>query len=214
MCSEILLAVLLGHLLGCLNPAWLIAKLKRQDIKQLGNGNAGASNTAIQLGLPAGIAVAIFDIAKAAIACILAVCLFPDTVNVDITAANAAVIGHMYPFWLKFRGGKGFACFVGLTACVDWKLALILALTALILVFFSDYIIAATILFISALPAYLAVYQHNFRAAASVAAISIIIFIKHIENFKNIAAGTEPKIKAVLAAKLRKNQNEKEKSSS
>ena len=111
---QYLIAVLLGYILGSSNMAFYIAKGKKADLTAAGSGNLGASNATILLGWKAGILVGIHDIGKAALAVILARLLFPEAEYIGAAAGIAGVLGHIFPFWLKFKGGKGFASFVGM----------------------------------------------------------------------------------------------------
>lgn len=198
---EYLLAILIGYLLGCLNPAWLFSKLHNKDIQKLGNGNPGASNITLNFGLRAGVFVAVLDIAKAIAAFFLSAALFPGITDIGITAACAAVIGHMFPFCFKFKGGKGFASFIGLTFCLNPKAAVIILLIAVALAFLTNYIIAATFTFIVGVPCYAAFGIRNFIVALGIAAVSVVIFSKHLKNISKIRAGTEPKLRTALRSK-------------
>lgn len=201
MYYEYSLAILIGYLLGCLNPAWFVSKLHNQNIQKLGNGNPGASNITLNFGLRAGAFVAALDIVKAIAAFFLSTALFPDLTDIGILAACAAVIGHMFPFCFKFRGGKGFASFIGLTLCLDLKAAIVILLIAAALAFLTNYIIAATFTFIISVPCYAAFGIGNFIAALGIAVVSVIIFSKHLKNLSKIRAGTEPKLRAALTSK-------------
>ena len=115
---------LLGYVLGCSNLAYYISRAAKKDIRQSGTGNLGASNATVLFGWKAGVAVAVHDAGKALLAVLLAKLLFPNLEYAGAAAGVAAVLGHIYPFYLKFKGGKGTASFVGLTLALNWKLAL------------------------------------------------------------------------------------------
>ena len=102
-------AVILGYLLGCSSMAYYIGLLKKKDIRTAGSGNLGASNATVLFGWGAGIAVAVHDIGKAFLAVILAKWMFPEVEYAGAAAGVACVLGHIFPFCLKFRGGKGLA---------------------------------------------------------------------------------------------------------
>lgn len=196
------IAVAVGYVLGCFNPAWLIVKISYgKDITKLGNGNPGASNTALNFGLSLGTGVALLDIVKAILAYLVITRVYPDVKDIGIIAATFAVIGHMFPFTMGFKGGKGFAAYIGLTACVNMRLATILLLFATIAAFGTKRIIAATFTFIFVLPIYALNNSVDLAATTAIAVTSVIIFAKHIENLKNIRAGTEPKLTDVLNRK-------------
>lgn len=203
--ASLALAVLLGYLLGCISPAYTIARMKHRDIKQAGNGNAGASNVTMQFGPAMGALTAAIDILKAAAAFRLAVILFPaaDTVsatagNIGIVAANAAVLGHIFPFYLKFNGGKGFASYIGLSLCVSPIFTIGILAGSLVFTALTGYIICSTFSLIIALPLFLWLGLNDAQAAIGVGAISCIVAIRHAENLARIKNGTEPKIQDVF----------------
>ena len=102
-----LLAVILGYLLGCSSMAYYIGKIQKTDIRTAGSGNLGASNTTVLFGWGAGVAVALHDIGKAILAVLAAKWLFPGLEYAGAAAGVACVLGHIFPFYLGFRGGKG-----------------------------------------------------------------------------------------------------------
>ena len=107
------LAIIIGYLLGAIPSAYIAGRLiKRLDIRQVGGGNMGALNTMREIGTRAGIAVLITDIAKGSVTVLIAQWLGVSTIFVYI-AGFAAIVGHMCPVFLKFRGGKGAATTLG-----------------------------------------------------------------------------------------------------
>ena len=137
-----ILVVALGYLLGCSNMAKYIAAMKKVDLSAGGSGNPGASNAVILMGWGAGVLVAIHDIGKAALAVILARLMFPGAPLIGAAAGVAAVLGHIYPFWMKFKGGKGFASYLGMTIALNWKFAIVVLLLVAVVTLITDYIVA------------------------------------------------------------------------
>ena len=115
-------AIALGYLLGCADAAWLAARLAGKDVKKMGNGNVGASNVAMSMGVFPGVLVATWDIFKAVLAGMAAAYILQAPVLACVLSAAMAVVGHVYPFWLGFDGGKGFAPYVGFVVFMDWRL--------------------------------------------------------------------------------------------
>lgn len=111
------IVILAAYLLGCSNMAVYLAKLKNVDLTK-GSGNPGTSNATILMGWNAGVIVGIHDIGKAALAVILAELIFPDLKYVGAAAGVACILGHIFPFYMGFRGGKGFASYLGMTPCL------------------------------------------------------------------------------------------------
>lgn len=99
-------SIIIGYLLGCISPAALVSKIKNKDLRKSGTGNLGATNTLLVFGKSWGVCVMLFDVAKAFTACKLARWLFPSLPIAGMLAGSAAVAGHIYPFYMKFRGGK------------------------------------------------------------------------------------------------------------
>lgn len=114
MVLETVISLVIGYLLGTLSPAALFAKLKKVNLRKRGTGNLGATNTTMVLGKQYGALVMILDIGKAFLACKLAELLFPELAVAGLLAGAAAVVGHIYPFYMKFKGGKGLAAFGGM----------------------------------------------------------------------------------------------------
>ena len=199
--------VLLGYLLGCSNLAWFLAKAKGVDIRGKGSGNPGASNAMILMGWKAGILVGLHDIGKAALAVFLAKSLFPSLPLAGEVAGAACVLGHLFPFYLGFRGGKGFASYLGMTAMLNWRFALVIGLAIIVLVLITDYMVVGTMTTVVSFPVYNLLTRH-FSAAALLAVISLFIIWKHRENFRRILDGTEIGLRKAHRGDLRE-KNEK-----
>ncbi|MBQ4111933.1 MAG: glycerol-3-phosphate acyltransferase, partial [Clostridia bacterium] len=101
------LCLLIGYVTGTINPSYIIARLRGFDIREKGSGNAGASNALILFGKVLGIGCALFDIAKAAFAIWLCGRLFPGLAYSLAITGVACILGHVFPFYMKFKGGKG-----------------------------------------------------------------------------------------------------------
>ena len=133
---KIILCLLLGYLPGCINPAALLARLRGVDLRRRGTKNLGATNAMLSLGKAAGAAVLLFDAGKAYGACCIAQRLFPEVDQAGLWAGCAAVAGHIFPFYLRFRGGKGFASLCGLGLAHDpvcFALLLVLGIALMII---------------------------------------------------------------------------------
>ena len=195
------IAALLGYLLGCSNMAWFLARRRGFDIRAHGSGNAGASNAAVTMGLKIGILVGLHDILKSCIAALLAAYLFPATPGAAAVAGAAAVIGHIFPFYLRFRGGKGFASFVGMILALDWRFFLVIIVAVLLITLISDYIAVGTLTTIVAFPIYLVVTRMGTLIICAVCLASLVMFFKHIINIKRICTGEEIGLRRTLSKK-------------
>lgn len=193
-----ILSVLLGYLLGCSNMAFYIGKLKNKDLRSAGSNNLGASNAAVLLGWGAGITVALHDIGKAAVAVLLAQLLFPELEHAGAAAGVAAVMGHIFPFYLGFQGGKGLASYFGMTLALNWRLALIVAAVIVLATLITDYIVIGTFSTIVVVPAYMGIIAHNLILAAILCVASAVIFCKHRENIGRILRKEEIGLRSTI----------------
>lgn len=193
-----LFVILLGYLLGCSNMAYYIGKAKHKDLRSAGSNNLGASNAAVLLGWGAGIAVALHDIGKAALAVLLAKLLFPQAEFAGAAAGVAAVLGHIFPFYLGFKGGKGLASFYGMALALDWKLGVLAGLVILLATLITDYIVIGTFSTIVVVPTYLGIVFQSLLLAGIVCVASLVIFYKHWENIGRIIRKEEIGLRSTI----------------
>lgn len=193
-----IIPILLGYLLGCSNMAYYISRYQKKDLRSGGSGNLGASNATILLGWKAGVAVALHDIGKAAVAVLLAKLLFPELELAGAAAGVAAVYGHIFPFYLKFKGGKGLASFWGMTVALNWKLGLIAGLVILLATVITDYIVIGTFSTIALVPAYTGLVLHSWIMALVVFLASAVIFYKHWENIGRLIRREELGLRSAI----------------
>ncbi len=182
---------IIGYLFGCVNMAYFIAKSKGIDIKKVGSNNPGASNVFISVSKAAGVAVGACDILKSFFAAELTFLLFSGNFEAAIIAGAAAVIGHDFPFWMKFKGGKGLAPFMGVILFYDWRifLAFVVIITAIILI--TDYIVIGTFTVTAFMPLYEIFIKKDLALAAIFLVLAGLIWFMHRENMKRIIKGTE-----------------------
>ncbi len=186
-----LICITMGYLLGCLSPAFIIGLLKGYDVRKSGSGNAGASNTVIMAGKFAGFIVAVSDILKAALAWYAASWIFPQAELAPIIGGVSCIIGHMYPVFLRFKGGKGLACLGGVILAYSPKSFVLMLSLALLIAVVTNYICLVTTGMSLVFPAYYGIVT-GFWLGALVLAIPVLpIFIKHRENFRRLRAGQE-----------------------
>lgn len=198
-----LISVILGYLLGSSNMALYLSLIKGVDFRGKGSGNLGASNATVLMGWKAGVLVGIHDIGKAFFAVFLSRLLFPALPYIGAVAGVSAVIGHIFPFYLRFRGGKGFASFLGMTLALNWKFALIVLALVVLATVLTDYIVAGTVTAITVVPAYLGIAGRSPVFAAIILVATVVIIFKHLENFKRIRNGTEIGLRSTIRGKHR-----------
>lgn len=181
-----LFAVLGGYLLGCSNMAFYLEKMTKKSIRGGGSGNLGASNTVIRLGWMAGLLVGIHDIGKALLVVYLARWLLPQWEYAAVAAGIACVLGHIFPFYLKFKGGKGFASYVGVIFALDWRIALAIIVMIFVVTLITDYIVAATMMTTISAPISLGLHQGKWILALILCIGSAVILYRHRENLVRI----------------------------
>ena len=196
------LIVLLAYLLGTSNLAYFIARRRGINILQTGTGNPGASNAMMLLGWKTGILVGLHDVGKAFLAAFLAGLLFPELPLSREVAGAACVLGHLFPFYLSFRGGKGFASTLGMIAALNWRFVLLLGVAIIVVVLITAYIVTGTVLTVLSYPLY-CLATHQLIAAAILAGIALIILMKHRVNFVRIWKGTEVGLRRAHKGELR-----------
>ncbi len=188
-------AILIGYLLGCFNLAFIISKVKKVDLQNTGSKNLGASNTFITVGKGLGVLVGACDIFKCTLVVILARLIFPDIDYLPYIAGVACVMGHMFPFYLKFKGGKGFASFLGMSLGIHWKYFIVIGICIILITLITKYIVLATMATVISYPVFLFFDTQNWIIVTMVAILSCIIIMKHYKNLIRIAKGEEFKFK-------------------
>ena len=188
---QYILVIILSYILGSSNMAKYIAAVKKVDLSAGGSGNPGASNAVILMGWSAGVLTAVHDIGKSALAVVLARLMFPDLPLIGATAGVASVLGHIYPFWMKFKGGKGFASYLGMTIALHWKFAIAVLLLVVVVTLITDYIVAATTTTIVIVPIGIGLLTQSLLIPLILLVASAVIAWKHKDNYVRMMSGTE-----------------------
>lgn len=187
----IIACILIGYLVGGINPAYIIGRLKGFDIRARGSGNAGASNAVIVMGKGVGVFTAIFDIAKAYLSVKLVEWLFPQVKLAGVLCGSACILGHIFPPLMRFRGGKGLACLGGVVLALDWLVFVILLSIELVLVLVVDYICVVPITASIVYPIIYAVRTGSIVGTAALLVVAVVILFKHRINIRRIMNGEE-----------------------
>lgn len=186
-----LLAFALGYLLGAIPFGLVLTRLAgKGDIRQVGSGNIGATNVLRtgSKGLAAG--TLLLDALKGAAAVWIAARLWPDGARY---AAAGALIGHLYPVWLRFRGGKGVATLLGVLAALLWQAAIVYAALWIGLLLLLRISSVAGMVAAASAPAAAAVLGRG-DLVPMLAVFAVLVIWKHKENLARIRAGTEPRV--------------------
>ncbi len=197
-----LIASLIGYLFGMLPTAYLLARFTRGiDIREHGSGNVGASNATIVLGWRYGVITALTDVLKAFLAMRLVAGLFPAQPAVAYVAGIAAILGHIFPLVLRFRGGKGVAALVGLLFGLDWRLGLLAILFTAAITILANYILFASLTLFTALPVLTWQMGYVWSCVALAVLVTGAAYYKHAINVRRLMSGEEVPLRAVMPRK-------------
>jgi glycerol-3-phosphate acyltransferase PlsY len=191
------LCVALGYVLGSLSFATLLVKLATgKDIRAEGSGNAGATNVLRSHGKGLALAVAALDIAKGALAVWLVRLVTADPA-VAAAAGAAAVVGHVFPIFYGFRGGKGVATVVGAFLVLAPMATLICLAVFVAIVAVTRYVSLGSVVSVCLLPPVAGLLFHApLPVIVAGALVAVLVVLTHTENLKRLAAGTEGKLGA------------------
>lgn len=193
---DIFLTAACSYLLGSIPFGFILVRIFRgQDVRLTGSGNIGATNVARSS--PAlGIFTLLLDALKGLAAVALTRALFPGRNTLTGVAALFAILGHMFPLWLKFRGGKGVATALGSFAILAPKPLLVALAIFVVVVLLFRHVSLGSILAVALFPL-LAWLMHDYAASSQMLALmavaSIFIVAKHYQNIRRLLAGTEPR---------------------
>jgi acyl phosphate:glycerol-3-phosphate acyltransferase len=194
----ILISAVTGYLLGSIPFGYLLVRAFRgADVRTIGSGNIGATNVARTSPL-LGLLTLALDVLKGAAGVGLALMLFPGSRTAAFVAALAAVCGHIFPVWLRFRGGKGVATGLGSFGLLTPK-AILLAMTVFVVMLATfRYVSLASVAAAASLPVFALLLREGSGSVqiVLVSLSSALIILKHRQNIRRLMGGTEPKFKA------------------
>jgi glycerol-3-phosphate acyltransferase PlsY len=188
-----LLALIFGYLLGSIPFGLLLTRAAGLgDVRSIGSGNIGATNVLRTGNKGLAAATLLLDALKGTAAVLIVAAMDPVAA---LVAGLGAFLGHLYPVWLGFKGGKGVATYLGVLIAVAWKAALVFAIVWIGLAAITRQSSTAALTAVVAVP--VALYLLGLPAAAVLFAVmSVIVWVKHRANIKRLWAGTEPRIGA------------------
>lgn len=197
---EYILVIIIGYIIGNINPAILIARyVKNIDIRDVNSKNAGTSNAALTLGMKYGVLVGVLDLLKGIIpALLLRFVFFPDNDAFWVIGGLSVVAGHVYPLFYELKGGKGTATFGGLVMVLLPIPSLILFILFWIITYFTDFIAIATILIILFVPIIMVFQGYTEVSVLFVILFWCLSFYKHLPNLIRIYRGEEKGLSVAL----------------
>jgi len=190
----LVVAFLLGYLLGSIPFGLILTKLGGSgDIRALGSGNIGATNVLRPGNKGLAVATLLGDALKGTLAVVIAG--YYGGPNAAMLAAFGAFLGHLYPVWLKFKGGKGVATYIGVLIGLFWPAALMFCLIWLATAVTTRYSSLSALVAAFVTPLFLWWFGHPALASLFVV-LTLLLFWKHSENIKRLQSGTEGRIGA------------------
>jgi glycerol-3-phosphate acyltransferase PlsY len=199
---NVILAIVIGYLLGNINASYILGKVfKGIDIREKGSSNAGASNAVIVMGWKFGAATFLIDALKAAVAMWSVKYITSGNTDLAVLAGVMAMVGHIYPVFMKFKGGKGIASILGMMLGLNGYIALVLYITIVLGSLITNYLVIGELMILILFPitVYLLGYS-NFIVILIIFACLLSAY-KLRENFIRTFKGTEQKLSSVFPKK-------------
>lgn len=189
-----ILCAAMGYLLGMINPAYIFGRLHGLDVRQYGSPNAGATNATMIMGKKTGLACMFIDVFKAFAAYKAAVRLFPMLTFAGVLAGVACILGHIFPAWMHFSGGKGLACMMGMILAHNWKLFVVLLIAEVLLVLAVGYICMMALSLSVLFPVIYVILSGDWIGFAVLALLIPVVLYKHLPNIRRILQGKELRV--------------------
>jgi len=206
--------IVLAYLIGSIPTAvWVSKNIFGIDIREHGSGNAGATNTFRVLGSKAGSMVMLVDVLKGFIAVKLALFSHLTTfsepfVNLQIFLGLAAVVGHIFPIWAEFKGGKGIATLFGMILSIQPLVAVSLVLVFMLMLFFTRYVSLSSISASLAFPLLILVIFNEPELSYRLFAIAtaLLVVLTHYKNISRLLHGNESKVPLFRKRRMRRGE--------
>ena len=184
--------ILISYLMGSIPFGFILTKIfLKKDIRNIGSGNIGATNALRTGNKYIGYGTLSLDVLKAVVTLIIIKLAYPEYIYIS---ALSIFLGHIFPIWLKFKGGKGVATLLGILFCINYSLAFIFIVTWFIIFMVSKYSSLSSLAASLAVPAYDFIFTSNGEYYFFVI-LFILVFYTHRENIKRLINNTESKTK-------------------
>ena len=203
-----ILLLIIGYFIGNIETGYIFGKIHKMDIRNYGSGNAGATNTLRVLGAKAGLVVFLGDFCKSLIPCLVVRFIFRDNVSLSyiymLYIGLGVVLGHNFPFYLGFKGGKGVASTAGIIMALDIRIAVVCLIVFIITVAITRYVSLGSIfvmIILIGMSHFFVKFSYGFGEGASpmefrllTAAVGLLSIFMHRANIKRLLGGTVNKI--------------------
>lgn len=191
-----------GYLLGSANSSIIVGKFYRTDIRKQGSGNAGTTNALRVLGKKAALFVLLGDLAKGILAYLVGYYITAVFAGLEsegrfiaaMAAGTAAIVGHVWPLYFGFKGGKGVLTSLAVLLMIDWQIALVLLGLFIIIVLLTRYVSLGSVICAALFPILSLLMSRSASVVIFSAAIALLIIVMHRTNIKRLIEGTESKL--------------------
>ena len=197
MALSLSISALMGYLIGNIIPAALLDKIKKAGLRKKGTRNLGATNTLLVLGKRWGVLVLFFDILKACLAVWLARWFLPHPLS-GMVSGTCAMLGHVFPFYMGFRGGKGLAAFGGLVLAVDWRLFLLLLGIDAVLVLLTNVWVITPFFAGIFFPLLYGIFSRDLWGALVAVVAGAVLIYKNVEGLRRALRGEDKSVRQTL----------------
>lgn len=185
-----LLSLFIGYCFGLIQMAYIIGRFRGIDIREHGSGNSGTTNALRVMGAKAGIIVFFVDMAKAILAFFIAISIFGENLS-GMYAGLGAILGHCFPFYLKFKGGKGIACYVGIILSINLMMGLSIVALGFSILIFTKYMSITSLFMAGITPVFLYVWNFSGEIISISVFSAVVCFVMHRDNIARLIKGTE-----------------------
>ena len=199
---NIFLAIIIGYLLGNINAPYILGKVfKGIDIREKGTSNAGAANAVIVMGWKLGAASFLIDALKATAAMWIVKSISNGNTYLAVLAGSMAMVGHIYPVIMKFKGGKGIASILGIMLGLNGYIALVLYFTIVLGAIISNNLVIGEFLILILFPIAVYLFGYSTFVVVLIVFVCLLSAYKLRDNFSRVFKGTEQKLSSVLGKK-------------
>lgn len=192
----LILAAVIGYLMGSLNSSLIIGKFYGVDVRHHGSGNAGMTNTMRTLGKKAALFVLLGDAVKGIVAFLAGYYICGGNPNGQLggmLAGTAAILGHVWPVFFGFKGGKGVLTTLAVVLMMDWPIALGLLGVFIVILLLTQYVSLGSMIAVFLFPIAAGVFGRSAETIVFAAIIAALIIIRHQANIQRLLKGTESK---------------------
>jgi len=203
-----IIVLIIGYLFGCFQTSYIIGKLfKKVDIRTIGSGNAGASNAVVAFGWKYGVVVDLLDIGKAILSIMLVKFILSNILSHGHTPfllylnGLSVILGHNYPFYMGFKGGKGTASLIGMLSAIDYRIAIIGIVTIVAITLATDYIALGTISLVVLFVASTFFFGYSKGCVIIAFILAALSIYKHRQNIINIIQKKEIGLRSTMKKK-------------